>query len=157
VAGEKGLVGCAHGLGDPPSPLLRQPAGCSKVSDYEEGDVRVTTAFNRMLALPGAWVRDVAFGVEGVIVTVAPKAKRPVCSGCRASGLAIKEHRVKGWRHLDLGGVRCRIECLLRRLYCPGCGDVYERVPWARAGSPYTPILRVSSSSGGESGPSLAV
>ena len=30
------------------------------------------------------------------------------------------------------------IECLLRRLYCPGCGDVYEQVPWARAGSPYT-------------------
>jgi transposase len=45
---------------------------------------------------------------------------------------------VKGWRHLDLGGVRCRIECRLRRLYCPGCGDVYELVPWARAGSPYT-------------------
>jgi hypothetical protein len=24
------------------------------------------------------------------------------------------------------------------RLYCPGCGDLYEAVPWARAGSPYT-------------------
>jgi transposase len=23
-------------------------------------------------------------------------------------------------------------------LYCSGCGDVYEQVPWARAGSPYT-------------------
>ena len=100
--------------------------------------MRVTTAFNRMLALPGAWVRDVAFGAEGVIVTVALKGKRPACSGCGAPGLPIKEHRVKGWRHLDLGGVRCRIECLLRRLYCPGCGDVYERVPWARAGSLYT-------------------
>ena len=30
------------------------------------------------------------------------------------------------------------IECRLRRLYCPGCGDAYEAVPWARAGSPYT-------------------
>jgi transposase len=27
---------------------------------------------------------------------------------------------------------------VLRRLYCPGCGDVYEEVPWARAGSGYT-------------------
>ena len=26
------------------------------------GDVRVSTAFNRMLGLPGAWVRDVEFG-----------------------------------------------------------------------------------------------
>jgi transposase len=93
---------------------------------------------NRMLALAGGWARDLAFGSEGVIVTVALKAKRRVCSGCGARGLGIKEHRVKRWRHLDLTGVRCFIECRLRRLYCPGCGDVYELVPWARAGSPYT-------------------
>ena len=104
----------------------------------EEGDVRVTTAFNRMLTLPRAWVRDVAFGSEGVIVTVALRPCAPVCSGCGTSGLSIKEHRIKSWRHLDLGALRCEIECLLRRLYCPGCGDVYEQVPWARAGSPYT-------------------
>jgi transposase len=100
--------------------------------------VRVTTAFNRMLALSGAWVRDVAFGSEGVIVTVVLSAKKPVCSGCGARGLKIKDHREKSWRHLDLGASRCLIECRLRRLYCPGCGDVYEAVPWARAGSPYT-------------------
>lgn len=100
--------------------------------------MRVTTAFNRMLALPRAWVRDVAFGSEGVIVTVVLRPGVPVCSGCGTRGLAIKEHRTKRWRHLDLGALRCEIECLLRRLYCPGCGDVYEQVPWARAGSPYT-------------------
>jgi transposase len=104
----------------------------------KEGDVRVTTAFNRMLGLPGAWVRDVAFGSEAVIVTVVLRAEKPVCSGCGARGLKIKEHREKRWRHLDLGAPRCVIECRLRRLYCPGCGDVYEAVPWARAGSPYT-------------------
>ena len=100
--------------------------------------MRVTTAFNKMLALQGAWVRDVAFDAEGVIVTVALTAKTPVCSGCGARGLGIKEHRTKRWRHLDLGGSKWFIESLLRRLYCPSCGDVYERVPWARAGSPYT-------------------
>ncbi|HZK74581.1 MAG TPA: ISL3 family transposase [Clostridia bacterium] len=100
--------------------------------------MRVTTAFNRMLGLPGAWVRDVAFGSEAVIVTVVLSAKNPVCSGCGARGLTIKEHRVKRWRHLDLGAPRCVIECRLLRLYCPGCGDVYEAVPWARAGSSYT-------------------
>ena len=88
-----------------------------------------------MLGLPGAWVRDVAFGSEAVIVTVVLRAEKPVCSGCGARGLAIKEHRTKPWRHLDLGGLRCVIECRLRRLYCAGCGDVYEAVPWARAGS----------------------
>jgi len=101
--------------------------------------VRVTTAFKRMLGFAGASIKDVAFGADGVVVTVALHArKRPVCSECGARGLAIKEHREKRWRHLDLGACRCHIECRLRRLYCPGCGDVYEQVPWARAGSPYT-------------------
>jgi transposase len=125
-------------LGDPPPPSLRQSAGCLKVSDYEEGDVRVTTAYNRMLELAGAWVRDVAFGEQGMIVTVALRRKAPVCSGCGASGLKIKDHRVKRWRHLDVGGMRCWIECRLRRLYCPGCGDLPEMVEWARGGARYT-------------------
>ena len=127
-----------HLLGDPPPPLLRQSAGCSTVSDYEEGDVRVTTAYNRMLELAGAWVRDVAFGEGAMIVTVALRRKRPICSGCGARGLKIKDHRVKRWRHLDAGGSRCVIECRLRRLYCPGCGDLPEMVEWARGGVRYT-------------------
>ena len=100
--------------------------------------MRVSTALNRMLGLPGVWVRDVAFGSEAVIVTVVLRAKEPVCSGCGARGLKIKEHREKRWRALDVGGLRCVIECRLRRLYCPGCGDLFEAVPWARAGSRYT-------------------
>src|SRR5450755_3022994 len=104
----------------------------------KEGDVRVTTAFNRMLELPGASVQDVAFGDEGVIVTVRLRRRRRVCSGCGAEGLEIKDRRVGRWRHLDLGASRCVIECELRRLRCPGCGDRREMVPWARTGSSYT-------------------
>jgi len=100
--------------------------------------VRVTTAYNRMLGLPGAWVRDVAFGQDGMIVTVVLRRKRPLCSGCGAGGLRIKEHRVKRWRHLDVGGMRCVLECKLRRLYCPGCGDLPELVEWARGGVRYS-------------------
>ena len=100
--------------------------------------MRVTTAFNRMLGLPGAWVRDVEFGEQAVIVTVALRRKQPICSGCGARGLKIKDHRVKRWRHLDAGGVRCVIECRLRRLYCPGCGDLPEHVEWARGAARYT-------------------
>jgi transposase len=91
-----------------------------------------------MLRLPGASVQDVAFGGEGVIVTVRLRRRRRVCSGCGAVGLEIKDRRVKRWRHLDLGASRCVIECELRRLRCPGCGDRPEMVPWARAGSSYT-------------------
>ena len=104
----------------------------------KEGGVRVTTAYNRMLGLPGAWVRDVALDQGAMIVTVALRRKRPICSGCGASGLKIKDHRTKHWRHLDLGGLRCVIKCRVRRLYCPGCGDLPEMVEWARPGARHT-------------------
>ena len=100
--------------------------------------MRVTTAYNRMLGLPGAWVRDVAFGEQGMIVVVALRRKKPLCSGCGARGLKIKDHRTRRWRHLDVGGGRCWVECRLRRLYCPGCGDLPEMVEWARGGARYT-------------------
>ena len=81
--------------------------------------MRVTTAFNRLLRLPGASVIDVCFGAEGVIVTVRLRRRRRVCSRCGQTGrLAIHDRRVKRWRHLDLGASRCIIECELRRLRC---------------------------------------
>jgi transposase len=101
--------------------------------------VRVSTAFNRMLGLPGASVIGVAFAAEGVIVTVRLRRRRRVCSGCGQVGrLAIHDRRVKRWRHLDLGAARCFIECELRRLWCPTCGARLEPVPWARTGAGYT-------------------
>jgi transposase len=106
----------------------------------KEDDVRVTTALNRLLRLPGASVIDVSFGAEGVIVTVGLRRRRRVCSGCGQTGRHLQIHgrRVKRWRHLDLGVNRCVIECELRRLLCWDCGVRYEAVPWARAGSAYT-------------------
>ena len=38
----------------------------SKGQQSKEDAVRVTTAFNRLLALPGARVTDVLFGPDGV-------------------------------------------------------------------------------------------
>jgi transposase len=106
----------------------------------EEDDVRVTTAFNRLLRLAGAAVIDVSFGGEGVIVTVRLRRRRRVCSRCGQTGrqLEIHDHRVKRWRHLDLGANRCIIECGLRRLRCPDCGVHLEAVPWARADAHHT-------------------
>src|SRR5439155_5470858 len=105
-----------------------------------EGDVRVSTAFNRMLRLPGASVTGVSFAAEGVIVTVRLRRQRRVCSQCGQVGrLAIHDRRVKRWRHLDLGASRCIIECELRRLWCVACGGPrLEPVPWARPGAGYT-------------------
>jgi transposase len=102
--------------------------------------VRVTTAFNRLLRLPGAAVIDVSLSGEGVIVTVRLRRRRRVCSVCGQTGRGVRAHdrRLKRWRHLDLGSSRCVIECELRRVWCADCGAQFEAVPWARAGSRYT-------------------
>jgi transposase len=102
--------------------------------------VRVTTAFNRLLRLPGASVIDVSFGAEGVIVTVRLTRRRRVCGRCGQTGrwLEIHDRRVKRWRHLDLGANRCVIECCLRRLRCRDCGVHLEAVPWARPDAHHT-------------------
>ncbi len=101
--------------------------------------MRVMTAFNRMLNLPGASVTGVGFGPAGVVVAVRLRRRRCICSTCGQTGrLEIHDRRVKRWRHLDLGACRCTIECELRRLRCRDCGVHLERVPWARSGTSYT-------------------
>ena len=82
--------------------------------------MRVTTAYNRMLGFPGAWIRDVAFDATGTIVTVALRRKRPLCSGCGADGLKIKDYRLKRWRHLDVGGGRCWVGVPAQTAVLPG-------------------------------------
>jgi hypothetical protein len=70
----------------------------------QEGDVRVTRAFKRLLSLPGASVVDVSFTAEGVVVTVRLRRRRRVCAQCGQTGrqLQVHDRRVKRWRHLDL-------------------------------------------------------
>ena len=101
--------------------------------------MRVSTAFKRLLRLPGASVIDVGFTGDGVVVTVRLRRRRRVCSVCGQTGrLEIHDRRIKRWRHLDLGASRCWIECELRLLRCSDCGVRLEAVPWARAGAHHT-------------------
>jgi hypothetical protein len=52
--------------------------------------VRVTTAFKRLLRLPGASVIDVSFTGEGVVVSVRLRRRRRVCSGCGQTGRLLR-------------------------------------------------------------------
>ena len=100
--------------------------------------MRVTTAFNRLLALTGARVIDVVFGAEGVIVRVALTRRRLACSRCGQVYRASYDSSRRRWRHLDLAGRRCFIEYELRRVECRDCGVRVEAVPWARPGARHT-------------------
>jgi transposase len=100
--------------------------------------VRVTTAFNCLLALTGARVIDVIFGVEGIVVRVALTRRRLVCSRCGQVYRATYDSSFRRWRHLDVAGRRCFIAYELRRVECRDCGVRVEAVPWARPDARHT-------------------
>jgi len=100
--------------------------------------VRVTTAFNRLLALPGARVTDVLFGPDGVTVCVRLARRRPACSGCGQVCRKVHDRASRRWRHLDLAGQRCHVKYQLRRVRCPDCGVRVEAVPFARPRARHT-------------------
>jgi transposase len=98
--------------------------------------MRVTTAFNRMLAIPGASVCSASFEPEGVVVELRLRRRRLVCPRCGCLARGGYDRRRRRWRHLDLAGRRCFLEYELRRFPCPGCRRIVsEAVPWARAGA----------------------
>jgi transposase len=100
--------------------------------------VRVSTAFNTMLAIPGATVAGVAFTPQAVVVRLRPRRRRLRCP-CGFATRSVYDRRTRRWRHLDLGACRLYLEGEVRRLRCPRCARVRtEDVPWARPGARHT-------------------
>lgn len=99
--------------------------------------MRVSTAFNRFLQIPGASVTDVAIGDRDVEVTLRLKSRLLRCP-CGQQVSATYDRRRRNWRHLDLATHRLWLVYEVRRLRCPDCGVRTEQVPWARPGSRHT-------------------
>jgi transposase len=100
--------------------------------------VRVTTAFNTMLAIPGASVTTVAFTPSGVVVGLRLRRRRLRCP-CGFTTRAVYDRSIRRWRHLDLGACRLHLQGEIRRLHCRRCERVVtEQVPWARPGARLT-------------------
>src|SRR5450755_1892297 len=102
--------------------------------------MRVSTAFFRLLCLPGVWVRSVKFERGRVLVTVALRARLLRCPQCSYSTRhrESQQHHDSVWRHLDLGVRRLEIHARLRRLVCPDHGALVEGVPFTRDGARFT-------------------
>lgn len=100
--------------------------------------MRVTTAFNKLLAVPGANVVSVTFSPEGVIVGLRHRRRRPMCP-CGWKGRAVYDRSTRRWRHLDLGVSKLFLEAEIRRIHCRRCDRVRtEAVDWARLGARHT-------------------
>jgi transposase len=99
--------------------------------------VRVSTAFNRLLQIPGASVSDVSIGDRDVEVTMRPRARLLRCP-CGQRVNAVYDRRRRRWRHLDLARCRLWLVYEIRRLDCPDCGIRTEELPWARPGARHT-------------------
>lgn len=102
--------------------------------------MRATTAFNRLLALDGVNVRQVDFGDDTVVVTVALRRRKLVCPACGYTTSARYDTRPapSSWRHLRLGVWKLKVVAQLRRLRCPKHGWRVEAVPFARPGARFT-------------------
>jgi transposase len=100
--------------------------------------VRATTAFNKMLAIPGADVSGIEFTPDGIVVSLRRRATRLTCP-CGWSTAAVYDRTTRRWRHLDLGAAALFLSAPIRRLACRACGRVVtEQVPWARPGARHT-------------------
>jgi transposase len=103
-----------------------------------ERRVRATTAFNKMLAIPGANVVGVQFTPTGIVVALRRRSRRLRCP-CGWSTRAVYDRSTRRWRHLDLGASRLFLQAEICRLACRRCGRVRtETVPWARPGARFT-------------------
>lgn len=103
--------------------------------------MRVTTAFNRLLALPGTSVTDVAFPDERTVeVGIRLRTRRLSCPECEFTTGARYDTRPvpSTWRHTDFGHHQVILRAGLRRLCCPVHGVRVEAVPFARPRSGFT-------------------
>lgn len=100
--------------------------------------MRVTTAFNKLLAIPGASVASVVFSPEGVVVGLTRGRRRPMCP-CGWKGRAVYDRSTRRWRHLDLAASKLFLEAEIRRIHCRRCDRVRtEAVDWARPRARHT-------------------
>jgi transposase len=104
-----------------------------------EAHVRVCTAFNRILDLPGAAVVSVEFTDQGLVLGLRRSRRRKLACPCGLKTWAYYDGSRRRWRHLDFGATRVHVEADVYRVNCRRCGRVRtEQVPWARANARHT-------------------
>ena len=92
--------------------------------------MRVTTLLKKVLAIKHVVVKDVEDEPGGLVLDVKPSWRKPRCSGCGTIRPGYDTLKPRFWRHLDLGVITLHLRYAPRRVSCPSCGVVVEKVPW---------------------------
>jgi transposase len=101
--------------------------------------MRVTTLLNKLLHLPGLWVREIEFVGDILFVDIRRSFHLLTCPVCGTRVRGRFEEKPRYWRHIGLGGFKVFLRGHIRRLRCPQCRAVRtEAVPWARHDSDFT-------------------
>ena len=100
--------------------------------------MRLTRLLSNLLQLNQTRIVGFGFDSDGAVVDVAPRTRKPRCSGCLRAHERIYDRRSRRWRHLDLAGMKLFLRYDIGRVDCPVCGVVVELVPWAAPGSAFT-------------------
>lgn len=88
--------------------------------------------------MQGAYVRDVKFLANSILVNVARRARRHSCPHCPYStGCRYDTHQSE-WRHVSLGKWTVVVRSDVARITCPRHGVISEAVPWAVPDSRFT-------------------
>lgn len=100
--------------------------------------MRATTLLRIMFVLKLTRVTRASTGPFGIVATVAPATRVPICSGCMCRARSAYDRDRREWRHLDASGMETTLLYDLRRVDCRRCGVRTELVPWADTGSRFT-------------------
>ena len=78
-------------------------------------------------------------GRRAIEVPLRPrKGSRPICSGCLKPQTGYDHLAERSFQFVPLWGLAVFFLYRMRRVNCPDCGVVVERVPWARGKEHYT-------------------
>lgn len=95
----------------------------------------VKTILNRIQQFKGFVYAAVGFGSGSELtieVELRPRrGNRPICSGCGAKRPGYDTSRRRRFEFVPLWGIPVFFIYAMRRVSCPDCGVVVERIPWA--------------------------
>jgi len=83
-----------------------------------------------LLAIKHVVVKDFEIEIGALVLLVKPRWTKPRCSGCGTIRPGYDTLDPRDWRHLNFGEISVYLRYAPRRVECPCCGVVAEKVPW---------------------------